>query len=68
MTVGKRFANPFGGIPFEKLHRFGDGERGGQRDQNVDVITCATDGERFHLISPGDAAEIWPELFAQLMI
>jgi len=61
---GKCFPQPFRGIAFQQLHRLGNGKRRGQTQQQMHMVANATDGERLHVILPRDAAEIWPEPFA----
>ena len=61
---GKRLANPFGRVAFEKLCCFGDRKGGRQRDQDVDMVACTADSERLNFILLGDATQVRPEPFA----
>src|ERR1035438_953237 len=57
--------DPFGGAALDELHCFGNRERRGQRQQDVDVVHHAADFDGFHVILPSDAAQIRPEPFLE---
>lgn len=64
----ERLVNSFRGIAFDQLHGFRDGERGRQREENVNVIFHPANHQRLHPVLAGDAAEVRPEARLQFWL
>ena len=59
--VWKCLMNPFGRVSLQKLDRFGHGNRGRQRNQNMYVIRDPTDCKWPNFVFPRYAAQIGPK-------
>src|SRR6267378_4266588 len=57
--------NPFRRAAFDQLKCLGDRKSGGQGKQDMDMIFDTANFDGFHLILPRNAAQKWPEPFAQ---
>jgi hypothetical protein len=62
LTVfGKCFMHPFGRAALNQLQSLGDGHRGWQRKQDVNMVFHAADFNGFHLVLARNAAQKRPE-------
>lgn len=64
--VGERLVNPFRGIAFQELDGFRDRKRRRNRNERMNVVFNAADGNRLHLIFPRDTADVRPKTLLQL--
>jgi len=62
---GKGFVDPFGRTALDQLHRLGDGDRGRQGKQEMDVVFDSADFNGLHFVAAHDTAQEWPEPFGK---
>jgi len=56
------FVHPLGRSTFDQLHCLGDRHCRRNREQYVNMVIRAADGQRFHSVVTGNAADVGPEV------
>jgi hypothetical protein len=64
----ERVVDPFRGIALEKLDGFRHGERGWNREEDVDMVFHTANDQRLHLVLARDAAEVWPQALLKVRL
>lgn len=68
LVIGKGLVYPFRGVGLDELHRLGDVERRGQRDQKMNMILDTADRKSVGVDFARYAAQVGVEVFFEGMI